>query len=229
MTVADQGFGGVSDRAAASPQSGRRGVRGDFRLIADMIEPSSRVLDVGCEDGALLEYLQRERGIIGRGMELSQAGVNASVSRGLSVVQGNADIDLRDYPDGAFDYVVLSQTLQATHDPREVLEQLVRIGHHAIVSFPNFGYWRVRLRLLFAGRMPVTPSLPAHWYETPNIHLCTILDFVELSQRCGIDIERALILGDGEEAREIKNLWRANWLGRNGMFLLRQAPRPARA
>lgn len=224
---------GIEQRlAAAEPNPQRqtaRGahvVRGDFRLIADMIEGGSRVLDVGCSDGALLEYLAREHGIVGRGMELSQAGVNASVSRGLSVVQGNADTDLVDYPDGAFDYVVLSQTLQATHDPRKVMEQLVRIGHHAIVSFPNFGYWRVRLRLLFAGRMPVTPSLPDHWYETQNIHLCTILDFVELCQRCGIEIERALILGDGEEAREINNLWRANWLGRNGMFLLRRSHQP---
>ena len=223
---------GVEQRLAATnagPESTavrRRGaVRGDFRLIADMIESGSRVLDIGCSDGALLEYLARERSIVGRGMELSQAGVNASVSRGLSVVQGNADTDLVDYPDGAFDYVVLSQTLQATHDPRKVMEQLVRIGQHAIVSFPNFGYWRVRLRLLFAGRMPVTPSLPDHWYETPNIHLCTILDFVELCQRGGIDIERALILGDGEEAREINNLWRANWLGRNGMFLLQRSHR----
>ena len=226
---------GIEQRlAAADPEPQRlaaRGahvVRGDFRLIADMIESGSRVLDVGCSDGALLEYLARERGVVGRGMELSQAGVNASVSRGLSVVQGNADTDLVDYPDGAFDYVVLSQTLQATHDPRKVMEQLVRIGRHAIVSFPNFGYWRVRLRLLFAGRMPVTPSLPAHWYETPNIHLCTILDFVELCQRCGIDIERALILGDGEETREISNLMRANWLGRNGMFLLQRSRRQER-
>ena len=214
---------------SASPrQSTAPGVRGDFRLIANMIDINSRVLDIGCSDGALLEYLTRERGVDGRGMELSQAGVNAGVSRGLSVVQGNADTDLADYPDRAFDYVVLSQTLQATHDPKNVLEQLVRIGHRAIVSFPNFGYWRVRLGLLFAGRMPVTASLPAHWYETANIHLCTILDFVELTRRCGIEIERALILGNGEKAKEIKNLWRANWLGRNGMFLLRQGLRPER-
>ncbi len=223
MTALDSSLGrqaGVTSPAAAAR------VRGDFQLIADMIETNSRVLDVGCSDGALLEYLTRERGIDGRGMELSQAGVNASVSRGLSVVQGNADTDLADYPDRAFDYVVLSQTLQATHDPRNVLEQLVRIGRHAIVSFPNFGYWRVRLRLLFSGRMPVTASLPAHWYETANIHLCTILDFVELTRRCDIDIERALILRRGEQAKEIKSLWKANWLGRNGMFLLRQYRRP---
>ena len=230
MSAVGEGVGQGLPTTEARPKSvaarGVGAVRGDFRLIANMIESGSRVLDVGCSDGALLEYLAREHGIVGRGMELSQAGVNASVSRGLSVVQGNADTDLVDYPDGAFDYVVLSQTLQATHDPRKVMEQLVRIGRHAIVSFPNFGYWRVRLRLLFAGRMPVTPSLPDHWYETQNIHLCTILDFVELCQRCGIDIERALILGDGEEAREINNLWKANWLGRNAMFLLQRSRRP---
>ena len=146
-----------------------------------MIPPGARVLDVGCGDGALLEYLVHELGADGRGIELSQAGVNACVARGLSVIQGDADTDLKDYPSDAFDVAVLSQTLQATRAPRKVLGELVRIGRRAIVSFPNFGHWRVRWRLFYGGRMPNTPSLPDEWYATPNIHLCTILDFEDLA------------------------------------------------
>ncbi|HEX5644349.1 MAG TPA: methionine biosynthesis protein MetW, partial [Erythrobacter sp.] len=132
--------------------SARRSIRIDLQLIADMIEPNSRVLDVGCGDGALLEYLVHFKQVDGRGVEISQAGVNACVARGLSVVQGDADTDLKDYPADAFDHVVLSQTLQATHQPRAVLEHLVRIGRRAIVSFPNFGHWRVRWHLATIGR-----------------------------------------------------------------------------
>jgi methionine biosynthesis protein MetW len=158
-------------RAAGEPAetSGQRiHVRPDFALIGQMVEPGSRVLDVGCETGELLDYLIAERGVVGRGIELSQAGVNESVRRGLSVVQGDADTDLVDYPTGAFDYVILSQTLQATRNPAEVLRNLVRIGRHAIVSFPNFGHWRVRARLALTGRMPVSEALPETWYETPH-------------------------------------------------------------
>jgi methionine biosynthesis protein MetW len=170
------------------------GLRRDLRLIAEMIEDGSRVLDIGCGDGALLAYLARYKNVDGRGMELSQSGVNACVAHGLSVIQGDADRDLEAYPSGAFDVVVLSQTLQATRQPRQVLEALVRIGRRAIVSFPNFGFWRLRLNLLFSGRMPVSQLLPHPWYETPNIHLCTIRDFVALCDEIGIGIEKSLTL-----------------------------------
>ncbi|MEX0760183.1 MAG: methionine biosynthesis protein MetW [Tistlia sp.] len=204
---------------------GRRAdIRADLLLIADMIEPGSRVLDVGCGDGTLLDYLVHFKQVTGRGLELSQEGVNACVSHGLSAIQGDADRDLADYPDGTFDYVVLSRTLQATQNPREVLEHLVRIGARAIVSFPNFGYWRIRWSLLTRGRMPVTRSLPDPWWETPNIHLCTIRDFRELCERSGIAIERALTIGPDNRARPIGSTRRANLLGQDGVFLLKRAP-----
>jgi methionine biosynthesis protein MetW len=169
-------------------------LRPDLKLIADMIEPGARVLDIGCGDGALLAYLTRRKSVDGRGMELSQAGVNAAVSHGLSVIQGDADRDLAAYPRGAFDVVVLSQTLQATRRPRRVVSALVRIGRRAIVSFPNFGFWRIRMQLLLHGRMPVSPLLPYPWYDTPNIHLCTIRDFVALCDEIGVRIERSMTL-----------------------------------
>ena len=169
-------------------------LRRDLRVIADMIEPSARVLDIGCGDGALLAYLAREKGVDARGVELSQSGVNACVSQGLSVIQGDADSDLDAYPTDAFDVVVLSQTLQATRQPRRVLETLMRIGQRAIVSFPNFGFWRVRVALALRGRMPVTPLLDHHWYDSPNIHLCTIRDFVALCDVIGVRIEKSVTL-----------------------------------
>lgn len=169
-------------------------IRVDLQLIADMVEPGSRVLDVGCGDGALLQHLWKSKGIDGRGIEISQAGVNACVRNGLSVIQGDADADLKDYPSDAFDYVILSQTLQATHNPRTVLDHMGRIGKRLIVSFPNFGYWRVRISLFFHGRMPVTENLPHQWYDTPNIHFCTIRDFVDLAREMRLTVERGLAL-----------------------------------
>ena len=184
-------LGGVASPAPPAPADR---LRPDLRVIADMIEPSARVLDIGCGDGSLLGYLVSEKGADARGVELSQSGVNACVSRGLSVIQGDADSDLDAYPLGAFDVVVLSQTLQATRNPRRVLETLVRIGERAIVSFPNFGFWRVRAGLALRGRMPVTPLLDHQWWDSPNIHLCTIRDFVALCGEIGIRIEKSIAL-----------------------------------
>lgn len=172
-------------------------LRPDLAAIADMIPAGTRVLDVGCGDGALLEHLVRTKNVDGRGIELSQQNVNACVARGLSVMQGDADADLTEYPSQVFDFVILSQTIQATEKPRVVLEHLLRIGKHAAISLPNFGHWRVRLSLLFGGRMPRTRALDYHWYDTPNIHLCTIADFVELARVSGGKIEKAIALDAG--------------------------------
>ncbi len=172
--------------------SRRDAIRVDLQAIADMVGHGSRVLDVGCGNGDLLDHLVHDKGVDGRGIELSQKGVNACVSRGLSVVQGDANRDLSNYPDGSFDYTVLSQTLQVTREPRAVLMQLLRIGRCAIVSFPNFGYWRVRWGLFWHGRMPTSQYLPGAWHETPNIHPCTIRDFVDLCDELGIIVERGV-------------------------------------
>jgi methionine biosynthesis protein MetW len=212
--------------AAAAPEAPpaaavRDELRRDLRLIAEMIEPHSRVLDIGCGDGALLAYLAREKAIDARGIELSQSGVNACVRHGLSVIQGDADRDLEVFPDAAFDVVVLSQTLQATRQPRVVLEELLRIGRRAIVSVPNFGFWRVRLSLLFRGRMPVTELLDNSWYDTPNIHLCTIRDFVVLCDEVGARIERSQTLDrHGQPFALDPRGSLANLLAEQGVFVL---------
>ena len=199
----------------------RYNLRGDLEIVANMVEPGSRLLDVGCGDGALLDYLIHEKGVDGRGVELSMEGVNACVSQGLSVIQGDADTDLDDYPDGAFDYVVLSQTLQATRAPRDVLGNMLRIGRRAIVSFPNFGHWRVRVSLMFEGRMPVTNALPHHWFDSPNIHSCTIKDFIQLCAELDIEIERSIALNHRGARRRIRsNVALANLAGEQAVFLL---------
>ena len=195
--------------------------RVDLQLIANMINPGARVLDVGCGDGALLELLEQTRGVDGRGIELSQAGVEQSVARGLAVVQGDADTDLENYPDDAFDIVVLSQTLQATRNPRAVMEHMLRIGQRVIVSFPNFGHWRVRLHLMFKGEMPVTRKLPEAWYDTPNIHFCTIRDFVSLCGLLDAKVEKAVALNDLGQQIGRNAHWRYwNLFGEQAVFLL---------
>ena len=172
----------------------RKPSRVDLLLIAEMVARKARVLDVGCGDGELLELLAETRDVDGRGVEISREGVNSCVARGLSVIQGDADTDLVNYPDGAFDYAILSLTIQATRNPKKVLEQLLRIARHAIVSLPNFGHWAIRGRFLLEGRMPVTGSLPYKWYDSPNIHLCSISDFVALCDQIDARIERRVAL-----------------------------------
>jgi methionine biosynthesis protein MetW len=197
----------------------------DLALIAEMVAPGARVLDVGCGDGVLLQLLAEKKQVDGRGVELSQRGVNECVAKGLSVIQGDADTDLADYPDDGFDYVILSQTLQATRRPREALQNMLRIGRRAIVSFPNFGHWRVRAQLAFRGRMPVTGNLSYRWHDTPNIHLCTIRDFVELVDELGAHIERGAALDrQGAPIRLDAPWWVWNLLGAQAVFLLERDP-----
>jgi methionine biosynthesis protein MetW len=195
--------------------------RTDLKIIAGFVTPGARVLDVGCGDGALLMRLEEEKQADGRGIELSQKGVNEAVARGLSVVQGDADHDLAMYPDGAFDFVILSQTLQATYNPRIVLEQLLRIGRQVVVSFPNFGNWRVRRQFLLKGRMPITADLPYSWYDTPNIHFCTVRDFVTLVDEIEAKVEKAVALrGNGRVMNGAVRLRLWNALADQAIFLL---------
>ena len=196
--------------------------RTDHLLVAEMIAAGSKVLDVGCGDGELLQLLE-SRGIDGRGIELSREGVNRCVAKGLAVVQGDADTDLVNYPDDAFDYVILSQTLQATRQPKVVLENLLRIGRRAVVSFPNFGFWKMRLQLLVGGHMPRTENLPATWYDTPNIHFCTIRDFVALCGEVDAKMERASALDSGGQPVRVNMPWWVwNLFGEQAVFLLRR-------
>lgn len=193
-------------------------LRPDLAVIAANVAPGSRVLDIGCGDGELMAALRDEKGVDARGLELDPTDVASAVARGLSVVQGDADTDLADYPDDSFDYAILSQTLQTTRAPDVVLEHLLRIGRHAFVSFPNFAHWRVRASLLWGGRMPVTRLLPVAWYATPNIHHVTIDDFRALLNERGIIVEGAWFLsGDQRTSATMANL-----LAEHAVFLLRR-------
>jgi methionine biosynthesis protein MetW len=192
-------------------------LRPDLAAVAAAVPAGARVLDIGCGDGQLLAWLRDTKGVEGRGIELDASDVAAAVGRGLAVVQGDADTDLADYPDAAFDVVILSNTLQAMQRPADVLAQLVRIGRSAIVSFPNFGHWRVRLGLAVSGRMPVTRSLPVSWHETPNIHFCTIADFEALALEMGLTVERRAGLSSGRQVA----IW-PNLLADTGVFVLRR-------
>jgi methionine biosynthesis protein MetW len=193
-------------------------LRPDLAVIAEHVAPGSRALDVGCGDGALMAALRDQRQVDARGLEIDPANVAAAVGRGLSVVQGDADRDLAAYPDASFDYAILSQTLQTTRNPHLVLDDLLRIGRKAFVSFPNFAHWRVRASLLWGGRMPVTKLLPERWYDTPNIHHVTIDDFRALVKERGLIVEGCWFLsGDKATGAAMANLW-----AEHAVFLLRK-------
>ena len=193
-------------------------LRPDLAIIAANVAAGARVLDIGCGDGALLAALRDGRGVDARGLELDPGNVAAAVARGLSVVQGDADRDLGAYPDASFDYAILSQTLQTTRAPDRVLDELLRIGARAFVSFPNFAHWRVRLALLTGGRMPVTRLLPERWYDTPNIHHVTVADFRDYLRAKGVTMERAWFLA-GDQACSAAG---ANWFAEHAVFLVRR-------
>jgi methionine biosynthesis protein MetW len=192
-------------------------LRPDLAIIADNVAPGARVLDIGCGDGALMAALRDTKGADARGLEIDAGNVAAAVSRGLSVIQGDADSDLAGYPDASFDYAILSQTLQTTRRPDLVLEHLLRIGRHAFVSFPNFAHWRVRTSLLWGGRMPVTRLLPEQWYDTPNIHHVTIDDFRALVRERGITMEGAWFLSGDKRTTSAG----ANFFAEHAVFLLK--------
>ncbi len=166
----------------------------EFKIISDLINTDSHVLDVGCGDGILMEFLIKEKKVNIRGIEISKAKVQNCIAKGLTIIEGNAEEDLRQFPDKSFDYVILSQTLQAFLNPEKVINELLRIGKKAIVTIPNFGYWKIRLHLLFKGTMPVTRTLPDQWYNTPNIHLCTIKDFVFFSKAKSFKLSKSIAL-----------------------------------
>lgn len=193
-------------------------LRPDLAAVADAVPQGARVLDIGCGDGALLAYLRDGKGVEGRGIDVSSANVASAVARGLSVVQGDADADLADYPRDAFDMAILSNTLQAMRAPATVVAELLRIAQRAVVSFPNFGHWRVRGSILFGGRMPVTSTLPVNWHETPNIHLCTIDDFRALAAELGLQIESASFLSGGER----RGGFQSNLLAEQAIFVLKR-------
>ena len=193
----------------------------EFKIISDLINKESHVLDVGCGDGILMEFLINEKNVDIRGIEISKSKAQNCISKGLTIIEGDAEKDLEQFPDKSFDYVVLSQTLQAFLNPEKVINELLRIGKQAIVTIPNFGYWKIRLHLLLKGTMPVTRTLPDEWYNTPNIHLCTIKDFVFFSKKKGFKLSKSLALSHNKTTLiKNSNLNIKNFISNLGIFLI---------
>ena len=193
----------------------------EFKVISKLIDEKSRVLDVGCGDGILMEYLLKNKVVDVRGLEISKEKVKKCLSNGLAVVEGNAEYDLKQFPDLSFDYVILSQTLQAFMSPENVIKDLLRVGKKVIVTIPNFGHWKIRVDLLFKGEMPITKNLPYEWYNTPNLHMCTIQDFYNFCNNKGINIFKTISL-NGQKTSKItsSNLKFKNLISELGIFLL---------
>ena len=193
----------------------------EYKIIVDLIEEKTRVLDVGCDDGTLMESLKNDKNIDARGIEISKDKVQTCVSKGLTVIEGNAEFDLKQFPNDSFDYVVLGQTLQAFINPEIVIKELLRVGKKAIITIPNFGHWKVRLNLLIKGTMPITESLPNDWYNTPNIHMCTIKDFVKFSKIINFKIFKSLALTNKNISNiNNSNLFYKNLFAELGIFLI---------
>ena len=193
----------------------------EFKIISDLINENSHVLDVGCGDGILMQYLIKEKKVNIRGIEISKTKVQNCIAKGLTIIEGNAEEDLRQFPDKSFDYVVLSQTLQAFLKPEKVIDELLRIGKQAIVTIPNFGYWKIRLHLLLKGTMPVTRTLPDEWYNTPNIHLCTIKDFVSFGKSKNFRLSKSIALKSNQPSYiKNSNLNFKNLSSNLGIFLI---------
>ncbi len=195
----------------------------EFKIIAQLIKNNTRVLDVGCGDGTLMKYLKNEKNVDTRGLEISKNNVQYCISKGLSIIEGNAEKDLHQFPNLSFDYAVLSQTLQAFYNPEKVINDLLRVANKAIVTIPNFGYWKVRLHLLLKGTMPITKNLPNEWYNTPNLHMCTIKDFFNFCSKKNIELYKSIALnGEKTSTINIVNLNVKNLFSELGIFLIQK-------
>jgi len=195
----------------------------EFKIISELIENNTRVLDVGCGDGTLMKYLKDEKHVDTRGLEISKKNVQDCTSKGLSVIEGNAEKDLHQFPNLSFDYVILSQTLQAFYNPEKVIDDLLRVANKAIVTIPNFGHWKVRIHLLLKGTMPITETLPNEWYSTPNLHMCTIKDFFNFCSKKKIELYKSIAL-NGEKTSKINsgNINIKNLSSELGIFLIKK-------